>query len=136
MSQSLTVPSSFDLAFRPVLAAPAWANALLKAASKAVTIAIASQQVITLRLTALAVKGNTAENRKEVETMFTEKMSAVNEASTVLLQLAATMAQALPTTFLDPKAAEAMLNHAAQAGNNALGPFHSRVTANQKRLSA
>lgn len=136
MSQIITIPSTFEFAFRPVLAAPAWTNALLKAASKAVTIATVSQQVIAMRLTALAVKGNTAQNRKEVEVMFTEKMSAVNEATAVLLQLGVTMAQAVPTTFLDPKAAGKMLNRAARAGDKALGSFHSRVTANQKRLSA
>jgi hypothetical protein len=136
MSHAINLPATFDFAFRPVLAAPAWANALLKTASKVYAIATTSQEVIVMRLTALAVNGNTAHNRKEVERMFTEKMSAVNEASLVLLQHAATMAQAVPTTFFDPKAAEKMLNQAAQAGDKALKPFHSRVTANQKRLSA
>lgn len=136
MRHTATLPSTFDFAFRPVLAAPAWTNALLKAAQKAVTIASASQQVIAMRLAMLAVNGNTSNTRREVERMFTEKMGAVNEATSVLLQLATTMAQAVPTTFVEPKLAENMLNQAAQASDKALGSFHSRVTANQKRLSA
>lgn len=136
MSHTINLPATFDLAFRPALAAPAWVNAFINVASKACAIAAASQDVIVLRLTALAANGNTAHNRKEVERMFTEKMSAVTEASAVLMKAAATMAQAVPTTFVDPKAAEEMLNQAARASDKALGFFHSRVTANQKRLSA
>jgi hypothetical protein len=132
---STTLPT-FDLAFKPMLTVPAWANAFLQAGSRAVEIAVAAQQVIVVRLTMLAVDGNTAANRKEVERMFTEKMNAVNESSAVLVKLATTMAQALPTTFFDAKAAERMLTEAAHASNKALRPFHWRVTANQKRLSA
>ncbi|WP_432560529.1 hypothetical protein [Granulicoccus sp. GXG6511] len=115
--------------------APAWINSMMQASTKAMTIAFTAQQVIGLRLSMLAANGNTATNRKEVERMFTEKMDAVNESSRVLFQLAGTMAQAWPTMFTDPKAAERMLNRAAKASDRALTPFSRRVTANQKRLS-
>lgn len=115
--------------------APAWINTMMKASTKAMTIAMTSQQVIAMRMSMLAIGGNSATNRKEVERMFTEKMDAVNESARVLMQLSATMAQAVPTMFVDPKAAERMLNQAAKASDRALTPFSRRVTANQKRLS-
>ncbi|MDO5500205.1 MAG: hypothetical protein Q4F67_11070 [Propionibacteriaceae bacterium] len=114
---------------------PAWMNTMMNASTKAMTIAFTAQEVIGLRLSMIATGGNTAKNRKEVERMFTEKMDAVNESSRVLFQLAGTMAQAWPTMFVDPKAAERMLNNAAKASDRALTPFSRRVTANQKRLS-
>ncbi|MDO5682270.1 MAG: hypothetical protein Q4G46_05515 [Propionibacteriaceae bacterium] len=115
--------------------APAWFNSMIQASTKAMTIAFAAQQVIGLRLTMLAANGNTSTNRREVERMVTEKMDAVNESGRVLFELAGSMAQAVPTMFFDPKAAERMLNRAAKAGDRALTPFERRVTANKKRLS-
>lgn len=115
--------------------APAWINTMVQASNKAMSLGFTAQQVIGLRLSMLATDGNTAKNRKEVERMFTEKMDAVTESSRVLFQLAGAMAQAWPTMFIDPKAAERMLNKAAKAGDRALTPFSRRVNANQKRLS-
>lgn len=135
MSTNFSFPDVSSFAFRPMLVAPAWMNALMQAGSKAMTMTFNAQQVIAMRLTMLAIGGNTARNRKEVERMFTEKMAAVNESTAIVLQLAATMAQALPTTFTDPQAAERMLNKAAKAGDKAITPFARRVAANHKRLS-
>lgn len=132
---SLSLPSFPSVTFGPFMVAPAWLSVVLQASTKAVTIAATSQQVIAMRLTMLAAGGNTEKNRKEIERMFTEKTAAMNESTAVLMQLGATMAQALPTAFLDPKAAERMLTKAAHAGNKALTPFSKRVAANQKRLS-
>lgn len=115
--------------------APAWINSMLQASTKAATIAFTAQQVIGLRLSMLAMNGNTSTNRREIERMFTEKMEAVNESGRVLFELAGAMAQAWPTMFFEPKAAERMLNRAAKASDRALTPFSRRVTANQKRLS-
>ena len=115
--------------------APAWMSAAMQASTKAMTLAVTAQQVIGLRLAMLAANGNTARNRREVERMVTEKVSAVQESSQVLTQLAGTMVQAWPTMFVDAKAAERMLLKAAQASDRALTPFSRRATANQKRLS-
>ena len=114
---------------------PAWINTMMQVSTKAWTIAMTSQQVIAMRLSMLAVGGNTAKNRNEIERMVNEKMDAVGESTRVLMQLGSTMAQAWPTMFSDPKAAEQMLNQAAKASDRALTPFSKRVTANQKRLS-
>lgn len=132
---SLSTPSVSNISFGPLVVGPAWLEVMLQAATKAASLATTSTQVVAMRLSMLAVGGNTEKNRKEVEGMFTEKMSAVNESAAVLMQLSATMAQALPTALIDPKAAERMLTKAAHAGNNALTPFANRVTANHKRLS-
>lgn len=122
--------------FAQLSVVPAWVNTMTEVSTKAMTLAMTSQQVIAMRLTLLATGGNTAKNRTEVERMFTEKMDAVSESSRVLFQLAGTMAQAWPTMFVDPKAAERMLNKAAKASDKALTPFSRRASANQKRLSA
>lgn len=114
---------------------PAWFNTMMRASTKAVTIAMTSQQVIAMRVSMLATSPNPTKNAHELQRMVTEKMDAVNESSRVLMQLAGTMAQAWPTMFVDPKAAERMLNKAAKASDRALTPFARRVTANQKRLS-
>lgn len=116
-------------------AAPAWINTMMQVSTKAWTIALTSQQVIAMRLSMLAVNGNTAKNRNEIERMVNEKMDAVGESTRVLMSLGSTMAQAWPAMFSDPKAAERMLNQAAKASDRALTPFSKRVTANQKRLS-
>lgn len=114
---------------------PAWFNTMMQATTKAWTIAMTSQQVIAMRLSMIAVGGNTAKNRNEIERMVNEKMDAVGESTRVLMGLGSTMAQAWPAMFSDPKAAERMLNQAAKASDRALTPFSKRVTANQKRLS-
>ncbi|WP_425309619.1 hypothetical protein AADG42_12905 [Ammonicoccus fulvus] len=114
---------------------PAWINTMMQVSTKAWNIAMTSQQVIAMRLSMIAVGGNTAKNRNEVERMVNEKMDAVGESTRVLMSLGNTMVQAWPTMFTDPKAAERMLNQAAKASDRALTPFSKRVNANQKRLS-
>lgn len=123
------------LPFAQMTTIPAWINTMVEASTKAVTLAVTSQQVIATRLTMLATTADPSKNTREIERMFSEKVDAVNESSSVLFKLAGTMAQAWPTMFVDPKAAERMLNDAATASNNALTPFSRRVKANQKRLS-
>lgn len=115
--------------------APAWMTTMAQASAKAVTMAFTAQQVIGLRVALLAMDGNTAKNRREIERMVTEKMDAVQESSRVLFELGGTMAKAWPTMFFDAKAAERMLNRAAKASDKALTPFSRRVTANHTRLS-
>ncbi len=131
----LTSYSFPNFGIAQMTAVPAWINTMMQVSTKAWTIAMTSQQVIAMRLSMLAVNGNTAKNRNEIERMVNEKMDAVGESTRVLMSLGSTMAQAWPAMFSDPKAAERMLNQAAKASDRALTPFSKRVTANQKRLS-
>lgn len=131
----LTSYSFPNFGIAQMTAVPAWINTMMQVSTKAWTIAMTSQQVIAMRLSMLAVNGNTAKNRNEIERMVNEKMDAVGESTRVLMSLGSTMAQAWPAMFSDPKAAERMLNQAAKASDRALTPFSKRVNANQKRLS-
>lgn len=115
--------------------APAWATTMVQASTKAMTIAVTAPQVIGLRLSMLALNGNTAKSRREVERMVTEKVDAVQQSSRTLFELAGTMTRAWPMMFFDAKAAERMLNRAARSSDKALAPFSRRVSANHKRLT-
>ncbi len=119
----------------PEMFGSTWARANMNTWSRMASLAVASQQVIWLRLSKLAVEGATAANQREMQRMVSEKMDAVSESGQSLTKLATSLLSAAPQAFTDPKAAKRMATRSAIGADRALRPFSRRVHANVERLS-
>lgn len=114
---------------------PTWGNAAFKLAETGLTIAVASQQVIALRLTMLATKPGQAGTTRESQRMVTEKVEAMQESASRFVRLSGNLVSAWPKLWTDPKAADRILRQTLSATNHAMAPFSRRVSSNAKRLS-
>lgn len=111
-------------------------------ARKAAEVAWAAPQVITQRLTRMAVAGSspTAADKREMHRMGAEKMAAFCESWLAMGMEAARFQQRTLMSMFTPawlgggRAPSAKRSAMAMLGQG-LAPVHRRVTANAKRLA-
>ena len=121
----------------------------MQLAAQAAELAVAVPQVITHRVTRMAIAGPSpsARDRKEFHRMGTEKVTAFNEVWNAMTlhafranqQLALSFMQSLWFPWASPKtsfrkASKQLSNAALGIAGKSMAPAHRRAVANAKRL--